>query len=69
MHIWHHAKKLPRKHRYGMNFGLSLSIWDYIFRTAYIPHNGRDIPLGFHDMKEFPKTFWGQMIHGFRRKK
>ena len=69
MHIWHHAKKLPREHRYGMNFGLSLSIWDYIFRTAYIPHNGRDIPLGFHDMKEFPKTFWGQMIHGFRRKK
>ena len=69
MHIWHHARKLPREHRYGMNFGLSLSIWDYIFRTAYMPHNGRDIPLGFHDMKEFPKTFWGQMIHGFRRKK
>lgn len=31
MHIWHHAKELPRQHKYGMNFGLTLSIWDYIF--------------------------------------
>ncbi len=69
MHIWHHAHKLPAEHRYGMNFGLSLSIWDYLFRTAYIPHNGRDIKLGFHGMKKFPKTFWGQITHGFRRKK
>ena len=69
MHIWHHARDLPPEHRYGMNYGLSLSIWDYLFRTAYIPHNGRDIPLGFHDMKEFPQTFWGQMTHGFRKKK
>ena len=61
MHIWHHASDLPPEHRYGMNFGLSLSIWDYLFRSAYIPHNGRDIPLSFHDMKDFPKTFWGQM--------
>ncbi len=69
MHIWHHARKLPHKHRYGMNFGLSLSIWDYLFFTAYIPHSGKDITLGFHDMKEFPKTFWGHMIHGFKKKK
>ncbi len=69
MHIWHHARDLPPEHRYGMNYGLTLSLWDYLFRTAYIPHNGRDIPLGFHDMKEFPKTFWGQFIYGFRRKK
>ena len=69
MHIWHHARHLPKGHRYGMNYGLSLSIWDYLFHTAYIPHQGRDIPLGFHDMKEFPTSFWGQMLHGFRRKK
>lgn len=69
MHIWHHARDLPKNHRYGMNFGLSLSIWDYLFRTAYVPHNGRDIPLGFHDMKEFPKGFFGQMVYGFRKKK
>jgi len=38
MHIWHHARHLPKEHRYGMNYGLSLSIWDYIFSTAYVPH-------------------------------
>ncbi len=68
MHIWHHARDLPSSHRYGMNFGLTLSVWDYIFRTAYIPRDGRDIPLGFHDMKDFPKTFWGQLFYGFRRR-
>jgi len=69
MHIWHHARDLPSEHRYGMNYGLTLSVWDYLFKTAYLPHDGRDIPLGFHDMKKFPKTFWGQMTHGFRKKK
>lgn len=69
MHIWHHAKKMPKKHRYGMNYGLTLSLWDYIFGTACIPRDGRDIPLGFSGMKDFPKSFWGQSIHGFRRKK
>lgn len=64
MHIWHHAKKLPREHRYGMNYGLTLSIWDYLFKTAYQPRDGRDITLGFHDEKEFPKGFWGQLVHG-----
>lgn len=69
MHIWHHAKELPKNHRYGMNFGLTLSIWDYLFGSAYLPHDGRDIKLGFHDDKDFPKTFWGQLTHGFSRKK
>lgn len=69
MHIWHHARDLPKNHRYGMNFGLTLSVWDYLFRSAYLPRDGRDIPLGFHDMKQFPKSFWGQMLHGFRKKK
>ena len=69
MHIWHHAKKLPKDHRFGMNFGLTLSIWDYLFKTAYVPSNGRDIELGFHDMDKFPKSFWGHVTYGFSRKK
>lgn len=69
MHIWHHAKDFPNKHPYGMNFGLTLSIWDYLFRTAYIPSDGRDIPLGFEGMEEFPKDFIGQVTYGFGKKK
>jgi sterol desaturase/sphingolipid hydroxylase (fatty acid hydroxylase superfamily) len=67
MHIWHHAKDLPESHPYGINFGISLAIWDYLFGTAVIPHNGRDIELGFSDVEQFPKTFFGQIFYGFRR--
>ena len=65
MHIWHHARELPENHRFGVNFGLTLSIWDYLFGTAYIPHSGRDIPLGFEKLESFPKTFVEQAIYGF----
>jgi sterol desaturase/sphingolipid hydroxylase (fatty acid hydroxylase superfamily) len=65
MHIWHHAKTLPKDHQYGVNFGISLSIWDYIFRTNYIPSSGRDIPLGFKNMEKYPKKFFGLIFSGF----
>ncbi|MFK7946686.1 MAG: sterol desaturase family protein [Saprospiraceae bacterium] len=64
MHIWHHAKEMPESHPNGINFGITLSIWDYIFKTDYIPHDGRDIELGFSDIEEFPDDFVGQITHG-----
>lgn len=64
MHIWHHAKEWPKSHRFGVNFGLTLSIWDYLFGTDYIPYNGRDIELGFDGLDTFPKTFVAQNLHG-----
>lgn len=64
MHIWHHAYQLPPDKQYGINFGISLSLWDYVFGTAYIPHNGRDIKLGFPGVEQFPHTFSGQNLHG-----
>jgi sterol desaturase/sphingolipid hydroxylase (fatty acid hydroxylase superfamily) len=67
MHIWHHAKELPEGHRYGVNFGVTLSLWDYIFRTNYIPHEGRDIPLGFEGIEEYPDDFLEQQLGPFRR--
>ena len=57
MHIWHHAKELPKEHKYGVNFGLTLSIWDYLFKTNYIPFSGRDIELGFENDEYFPNGF------------
>jgi len=65
--MWHHAHDLPEERRYGVNFGLTLSLWDYLFGTAYIPHSGRSIKLGFPGVKSFPKKFWGQITHGFRK--
>ncbi len=64
MHIWHHSYELPDERRYGINFGLTLSMWDYIFGTAYIPHNGKDIKLGFPGIEDFPKTFYKQSVVG-----
>ena len=67
MHIWHHAKKLPEG-SYGVNFGLSLSIWDYLFSTAYIPSNGRDVELGFEEDESYPQHFWNQVTYPFIKK-
>jgi len=69
MHIWHHSYHLPEERRAGVNFGLTLAIWDYIWKTDYIPHDGRDIPLGFPGLENFPKSFAEQNLHGFSSKK
>ncbi len=63
MHIWHHAKALPETHPYGVNFGITLSVWDYLFGTSHIPFSGRDIELGFNDEDQFPQDFIGQVTH------
>jgi sterol desaturase/sphingolipid hydroxylase (fatty acid hydroxylase superfamily) len=64
MHIWHHAKKWPNS--YGVNFALTLSTWDYIFKTNYIPSDGRDIELGFDKDEVFPKDFIRQELYPWR---
>ncbi|WP_209331509.1 sterol desaturase family protein [Lunatimonas salinarum] len=68
MHIWHHAKQLPEG-THGVNYGLTLSVWDYLFGTAYIPKNGRDEPLGFDGMEAYPKKFWDQISYPFLGKR
>jgi len=69
MHIWHHAKVLPKHTKYGVNYGLSLSVWDYLFRTNHIPYNGRDIELGFSGDETFPKGFFKQELYPIKTKK
>ena len=67
MHIWHHSKELPEERKYGVNFGLTLSIWDYLFKTNYIPFSGRDIELGFEGDEHFPKSFVQQELYPLER--
>lgn len=67
MHIWHHAKAWPEGRDHGINFGITLSLWDYLFGTADIPSDGRDIPLGFPGSEDFPKDFVHQNLHGLKR--
>ncbi|MFS4482799.1 sterol desaturase family protein [Hyunsoonleella sp. 2307UL5-6] len=68
MHLYHHAYHLPTG-KYGVNFGISLSVWDYIFRTNYIAEDGGQIKLGFPGDEEFPKDFVSQNTYGFKTTK
>lgn len=69
MHIWHHGFDTPEDKPNGINFGLTLAIWDYLFKTNYMPYNGRDLKLGFPGIEKFPQHFSGQFFHGFFRQK
>ena len=68
MHLWHHAKEIPAE-RHGVNYGISLSLWDYLFGTAYIPNQNANEQLGFEDQETFPKTFFQQLTHPWNSKK
>ena len=65
MHIWHHSKIIPNK--YGVNFGISLSLWDYVFKTNYIPNDGKNIEIGFEGENNFPKDFIGQELYPLKK--
>jgi sterol desaturase/sphingolipid hydroxylase (fatty acid hydroxylase superfamily) len=68
MHLWHHAKDVPAG-THGVNYGISLSLWDYLFGTAYIPNQNANEPLGFEDHETFPKSFFQQLTHPWNSKK
>lgn len=51
MHVWHHD--VVQHGRGGQNFGIVLSVWDWIFGTVYWPED-REMPekLGFEGMED-----------------
>jgi sterol desaturase/sphingolipid hydroxylase (fatty acid hydroxylase superfamily) len=65
MHLYHHAYHLPKDRQYGMNFGLTLSVWDYLFGTAYVPDQNGNIKLGYKGDDTMPQSFFKQLGHGF----
>lgn len=67
MHIWHHSKELP-KGSYGVNYGITLSLWDYLWGTVWMPRSGRDIELGFPGVEQYPHGFIGQVAEPFKSK-
>ena len=61
MHVWHHDHDWPGDRRFGVNFAICLSIWDWLFGTAYWPNPNQSpaqqpARLGFHDMERFPTS-------------
>ena len=68
MHLYHHAKELPVDRVKGVNFAISLSIWDYIFKKNYIPQDkDGGFDLGFEGIENYPKGFFGQLVSGFKK--
>lgn len=68
MHLHHHAYTLPEG-KYGVNYGISLSLWDYLFKTAHLPNENGDTKLGFQGDEHFPNDFIRQNLYGFRKEK
>lgn len=64
MHLHHHAYDIPRG-SFGKNFGISLSLWDYLFKTAYVPNDDGNTKLGFKGDEKFPTRFTSQCLWGF----
>ncbi len=68
MHVWHHARTGPGP--LGRNFAIGLSLWDWIFRTAYYPAKGepeQPESLGFEEQEEYPRSFVGQQLYPLSR--
>lgn len=67
MHLWHHADVLPENHPDGINYGITLSLWDYLFQTAYLPYLGNHIKLGFPGLDKFPRKLWDQLVYPWKK--
>ncbi len=53
MHVWHHAH--PSAGPTNRNFAINLSLWDWLFGTAYLPPEpGPPKTLGFEGIESFP---------------
>ena len=66
MHLYHHASEVPKGRR-GVNYAISLSLWDYLFKTNHIPEDSGNVTLGFKGDDTFPKDFIGQNTYGFKK--
>lgn len=72
MHVWHHDMEWPADRPRGVNFGIVLSAWDWIFGTAYWPSRavapeqqpGR---LGFPGIAAYPRTLLARFFFPLSR--
>jgi sterol desaturase/sphingolipid hydroxylase (fatty acid hydroxylase superfamily) len=62
MHIWHHDEVMHYKG--GQNFGIVLSVFDWVFNTAYMPKDEEQPDkLGFADLPLFPKRLISRLFY------
>lgn len=61
LHQWHHGDQVEVYHA---NFATKLSLWDYLFRTAYNPNRK---PERYGVWYRFPKDWFTQHVFSFYR--
>jgi sterol desaturase/sphingolipid hydroxylase (fatty acid hydroxylase superfamily) len=62
-HHWHHSNQ---REAYDKNFSGQLSLWDYVFGTAYLPKGQWPAVYGIDD--PVPSGYIGQLLYPFRSK-
>lgn len=66
VHRWHHSAEVPKGHRYSVNYGVGLILWDRLFGTYYLPkRDGQPVqpdrlghPEGIPDEGNYLKLFF-----------
>ena len=67
MHIWHHEKEL--RGSAGVNFAVVLSLWDWLFRTAYMPKEAlQPEALGYDGMARVSSSLVARFFFPWRGK-
>jgi sterol desaturase/sphingolipid hydroxylase (fatty acid hydroxylase superfamily) len=61
MHVWHHEVLANGSH--GKNFGVVLSVWDFLFGTAHLPSDDQPEKLGFAGIERFPRRLLGRLTY------
>jgi sterol desaturase/sphingolipid hydroxylase (fatty acid hydroxylase superfamily) len=65
MHLWHHDRSTEGG--VAKNFGIVLSVWDFLFGTAFWPRERSPESLGYPGDQEMPAGFAGQALWPLRR--
>jgi sterol desaturase/sphingolipid hydroxylase (fatty acid hydroxylase superfamily) len=78
VHRWHHSADVPDGHRYSVNYGVGLILWDRLFGTYYLPkRDGLPVPPdnlghpeGIADEGNYLKLFFlTRYLPGFARRR
>lgn len=67
MHLWHHDAS--DEGGTAKNFGIVLSAWDWIFRTAYWPRDRAPARIGYPGDADMPRDWLRQELFPLTRRK
>ena len=67
MHLWHHDAS--DEGGVAKNYGIVLSLWDWVFRTAYWPRDRSPAQLGYRGMAEMPSGLARQLLWPLTRQR